>query len=165
MPTDLLTLHLPQLYPADQLPGGLDFRGLDVGMADDLAQCYLMSYPPDVAASDLDEAREEMNATFRGDYGKLRADASTTAWVGGRLAGAIMVVTHSIWDAHLTGPFIIDLFIDPHARGKGIGRALVQHAIATCCDAGDHTLSLRFGQGTSDAAMRIYQWLGFRSVG
>ena len=23
-------------------------------MADDLAQCYLMSYPPDVAASDLD---------------------------------------------------------------------------------------------------------------
>ena len=39
-------------------------------MADDLAQCYLMSYPPDVAASDLDEAREEMNATFRGDYGK-----------------------------------------------------------------------------------------------
>lgn len=47
-----------------------------------------------------------------------------------------MVVTHSIWDEHLTGPFIIDLFIDPHARGKGIGRALVQHAIATCCDAG-----------------------------
>lgn len=38
-------------------------------MADDLAQCYLMSYPPDVAASDLDEACEEMNATFRGDYG------------------------------------------------------------------------------------------------
>ena len=96
---------------------------------------------------------------------KLRADASTTAWVGGRLAGAIMVVTHSIWDEHLTGPFIIDLFIDPHARGKGIGRALVQHAIATCCDAGDHTLSLRFGQGTSDAAMRIYQRLGFRPVG
>ena len=53
MPTDLLTLHLPQLYPAGQLPGGLDFRGLDVGMADELAQCYLMSYPPDVAASDL----------------------------------------------------------------------------------------------------------------
>lgn len=92
----------PPIYPAGQLPGGLDFRGLDAGMADDLAQCYLMSYPPDVAASDLDEAREEMNATFRGDYGELRAGAITTAWVGGRLAGAIMVVTHSVWDEHLS---------------------------------------------------------------
>lgn len=133
-------------------------------MADDLAQCYLMSYPPDVAASDLDEAREEMNATFRGDYGKLRADASTTAWVGGRLAGAIMVVTHSIWDADLAGPFIIDLFTDPAARGKGVGRALVQHAVDVCSAAGDPALSLRFGEGTSEAAMGIYQKLGFQPV-
>ena len=165
MSTDLLTLHLPPTHSADHAPGSLELRGLDAGTADDLARCYLAAYPQGVAASDLADAREEMEATFRGDYGELRADASASAWVDGRQAGAIMVVTHSIWDAHLTGPFIIDLFIDPHARGKGIGRALVQHAIATCCDAGDHTLSLRFGQGTSDAAMRIYQRLGFRPVG
>ena len=164
MSTDLLTLHLPPTHSADHAPGSLELRGLDAGTADDLARCYRAAYPPGVAASDLTEAREEMEATFRGDYGELRADASASAWVDGRLAGAIMVVTHSIWDADLAGPFIIDLFTDPAARGKGVGRALVQHAVDVCSAAGDPALSLRFGEGTSEAAMGIYQKLGFQPV-
>ncbi|UBH23564.1 GNAT family N-acetyltransferase [Micrococcus porci] len=162
MSTDLLTLRLPAAHAADHVRGDFEFRGLDTGTTDDLARCYLMGYPPGVAASGLAEAREEMDATFRGDYGELRADASATAWVDGRLAGAIMVVTRSIWDADLAGPFIIDLFTDPAVRGKGVGRALVQHAVDTCSAAGDAAVSLRFGEGTSEAAMGIYRRLGFR---
>lgn len=133
-------------------------------MANGLARCCLTSYPPGVAATNLDDAREEMDATFRGDCGELRVDARTSAWAGGRRAGAIMVVTRSIWDAHLTGPFIIDVPADLHARGKGIGRTLAHHAIEACPVAGDRTLRLPFGEGTSDAALRIRQRLGFRPV-
>ena len=78
MSTDLLTLHLPPTHSADHAPGSLELRGLDAGTADDLARCYLAAYPQGVAASDLAEAREEMEATFRGDYGELRADASAS---------------------------------------------------------------------------------------
>ena len=53
---------------------------------------------------------------------------------------------------------------DPAARGKGVGRALVQHAVDVCAAAGDPALSLRFGEGTSEAAMGIYQKLGFQPV-
>lgn len=160
MPTDVLTVPLgAPIRP--ELPDGVRLHPLDAGDADALAAVYLESYPPGVAASDLADARREMAATFRGEYGTVRTDASVSAWHEATLVGAIMVVDHSIWDAWLAGPFIIDLFVSPAHRGLAIGRALVTHAIGACTDAGDPTLSLRFGVGTSAAAMAIYRELGF----
>lgn len=72
-----------------------------------------------------------------------------------------MVVERSIWDEGLEGPFIIDLFVSPQARGRGVGRSLVQHAVQICALAGDAALSLRIGVGTSPAALAIYASLGF----
>lgn len=105
-----------------------------------------------------------MDATFRGEFGELRADASATAWVDGQLAGAIMVVTRSIWDADVDGPFIIELFAAPDVRGRRVGRTLLHRAMSACAAAGDGALSLRFGEGTSQAAMAIYLDLGFQPL-
>ena len=47
-------------------------------------------------------------------------------------------------------------------RGRGFGRQLVTAAMRACRSAGDATLSLRIGEGTSDAARALYRDLGFR---
>ena len=87
------------------------------------------------------------------------------AEAGGRPAGAVLTVERSIWDEGLEGPFVIDLFVDPQLRGRGIGRALMTGAMLACRNAGDAQLSLRVGEGTSDAAHRLYGSLGFRRAG
>ena len=161
MPTDILSLPLGSLTGADPNHACVTLRPLESATIAELASIYLESYPPGVAVSDLEEATEEMEASFRGDFGTLRSDASASAWHDDHPVGAIMVVEHSIWDEGLEGPFIIDLFVSPMSRGLGAGRALVSHAVASCTRAGNSTLSLRFGDGTSPAAMAIYRDLGF----
>lgn len=161
MPKDLLTLPLVDR----QLPGAssshVALGPLAAASADDLADLYLVSYPSGVAAADLADAQQEIAATFRGEFGILRTDASATAWIDHHPVGAVMVVERSIWDEGLEGPFIIDLFVSPQARGRGVGRSLVQHAVQICALAGDAALSLRIGVGTSPAALAIYASLGF----
>ena len=77
------------------------------------------------------------------------------------MLGAVLVAEGSIWDGWLAGPFIIDLFVSPQARGIGAGRLLLEHAVRACRAAGDERVSLHIGEGTSPAALRLYQGLGF----
>lgn len=162
MPDDILTLPLTDAPSAPlATDAAITLDPLDSDDTEALAAAYLAAYPPGIAAADLAEARAEMDASFSGEYGALRADASASAWHDGDLIGAIMVVARSIWDEDLEGPFIIDLFVSPAARGLGAGRALVAQAVRACQQAGDTAISLRFGEGTSDPAMRIYRELGF----
>ncbi|RKQ36837.1 GNAT family N-acetyltransferase [Kocuria tytonis] len=163
MPSDLLRLSLAPTVSAsvDRQSSQIGIRPLEAVDTAALAEVYFDSYPRGVAVDDVGAARKDIESTFCGDYGRLRLDASASAWRGNRLVGAVMVVERSIWDKHLDGPFIIELFVSPSSRRVGAGRALLQHAIATCVAAGDPALSLRFGEGTSSAAMKLYHDLGF----
>lgn len=161
MPTDILTLQLTDEVTQRFEHPGLTIRPLEASQLEALAGLYLASYPPGIAAADVVEAETEMRETFAGAYGQLREDASASVWRDGELVGAIMVVHHSIWDENLEGPFIIDLFVAPAARGLGAGRALVRHAVSTCSRMGDSAISLRFGEGTSASAMHLYRSMGF----
>lgn len=163
MPSDLLTADL-SLLPARALPEPLP-RIIRTDDLEPLARLYLISYPPGIGAGSHAEAISEIAATFEGDYGVLRPGASLVAEAGGRPAGAVLTVERSIWDEGLEGPFVIDLFVDPQLRGRGIGRALMTGAMLACRNAGDAQLSLRVGKGTSEAAHRLYGSLGFRRAG
>ncbi|WP_130873241.1 GNAT family N-acetyltransferase [[Pseudopropionibacterium] massiliense] len=163
MPSDLLTADL-SLLPARVLPES----SLRIVRTDDLealARLYLVSYPPGIGAANPAGALSEIAATFEGDYGVLRPGASLVAEADGRPAGAVLTVERSIWDEGLEGPFVIDLFVDPGLRGRGIGRALMTGAMLACRNAGDAQLSLRVGEGTSQAAHHLYGSLGFRRAG
>lgn len=161
MPTDLLTLRPPSPPALHPTPAATTLVRLTPDLGADLARVYLASYPPEVGAADLAEARAEIAATFAGDYGVLRHDASAAGLVDGRCVGCVMVVERSLWDHDLEGPFVIELFVDPAARRRGLGRALMTHAVAACVAAGDPALSLRFGEGTSPEAHHLYADLGF----
>ncbi|MGO1593978.1 MAG: GNAT family N-acetyltransferase [Ancrocorticia sp.] len=152
----------PLLPPMSAAKGpSLSIKPLASATREQLARLYLSSYPPEVGTATLSEARQEIEESFAGTYGVLRDDASGVATVSGRPIGAIMVTERSIWDEGLLGPFVIDLFVAPEARGNGAGAMLVGHAVEACRAAGDSKLSLRIGEGTSPAAHAIYSKWGF----
>ena len=158
--SDLRTLRLADLPRSRGSAAAL--RPVTPADRDALARAYLDGYPPEVGASDPADAAAEIDATFAGDYGRLRTDASLVAEVGGRLVGAALTVERSIWDPDLDGPFLIDLFVVPSSRRRGVGESLLRAAAAACRAAGDTSLSLRVGDGTSPAAHQLYARLGFR---
>ena len=145
MPSDLLTADL-SLLPARTLPEPLP-RLLRTDDLNPLAWLYLIIYPSRIGSGKYSEVLSEIAATFEGDYGVLCPGASLVAEAGGRLAGAVLTVERSIWDEGLEGPFIIDLFVDPQLRSRGIGRALMTGVMLACRNAGDAQLSLRVGKG------------------
>lgn len=161
-------IHTLSLRAPLVLPGTADritVRPLGPADRDVVAQLYLDSYPPGVGAVDLASALDEITATFTGQYGELRIEASLLAHIDNTPAGAIFTASRSIWDRDLEGPFIIDLFVDPSHRGAGAGRALVIGAIKECAANQDRTLSLRVGEGTSPQAHSLYAGLGFLPLG
>ncbi len=163
MPSDLMTLTLSGRVTRPPLKiDEVKLRALEVSDRDALAAAYLAAYPPGVAAASLGDAEQEMDATFNGEFGTLRPDLTRVAEVQGLPVGAILIVEKSIWDPQLDGPFIIDLFVHPDATGTGVGRALLDHAVHACAAAGDATLSLRIGEGTSSAAHALYARVGFK---
>lgn len=139
----------------------VELRAIRTSDRDALATAYLAAYPPGVAAASLDDAQQEMDDTLAGEFGKPRLDLTRVATLQDRPVGAILVVDKSIWDRQLDGPFIIDLFVHPDIRGVGVGRALLDEAVHACAAAGDGTLSLRLGEGTSPAAHALYARAGF----
>ncbi|WP_433676020.1 GNAT family N-acetyltransferase [Microbacterium gorillae] len=155
------TLELIPSPVLDAIPEHVSLRHIMAADRDDLAALYFVSYPPDIGAADLQDAIAEIDMTFAGDFGELRLDASQIAFVSDEPAGAILVTAASIWDADLPGPFVIDLFVDPGFRGRGVGGALMTAAIAACQRRSDRTISLRVGEGTSAAANALYTRLGF----
>ncbi len=161
MTTDLRTLDLNKSQTEPAHDADSEIREIRPADLEDLAQLYLVSYPPEIGAPDLFEAKAEIEATFAGEFGQLRTSANLIAFHQGTPAGAILTVTKSIWDPELSGPFIIDLFVSPRYRKQGIGRALVTSLISACKAADDTQISLRVGEGTSSSAYSLYSKLGF----
>jgi diamine N-acetyltransferase len=60
--------------------------------------------------------------------------------------------------------FVDELFIQPGARGLGLGSRLVRHAAEVCRGLGVNALHLETEDSNADAT-RLYARLGFRSYG
>ncbi|HJV66587.1 MAG TPA: ribosomal protein S18-alanine N-acetyltransferase [Geomonas sp.] len=59
---------------------------------------------------------------------------------------------------------ILDVAVDPSLRGRGIGRLLVESALASSRERGAEIISLEVRVGNLDA-IALYQRVGFREIG
>ena len=55
--------------------------------------------------------------------------------------------------------------VDPARQGEGIGRALAEHVLAWAKDAGYHGMQFNAVVETDAGALRLWQALGFASIG
>ena len=86
----------------------------------------------------------------------------TRRLVVGQLIGMVHYIQHrSCWT---TGDYIYlqDLFVKPDIRGKGVGRALIQHVYTAAADAGASRVWWLTHESNSDA-MQLYDRIADKS--
>jgi ribosomal protein S18 acetylase RimI-like enzyme len=141
-------------------PAGVALQLLEERDLGAVGEAYWRTYLGTPDEMTLTEATDDVLASWRGDYGRWLADGSLGAWHDGELVGAVLTVTDAPWDDAPPGPFIIDLFVVPGARRRGIGRALVRNVQSRL----GVSIALRVDD-TAAEARALYTDLGFRARG
>jgi GNAT superfamily N-acetyltransferase len=108
-----------------------------------------------------DESFEALVAEVLGKFVRKLDPARERAWIAerdGKIVGSIFCVSKSKTVAALRV-----LYVEPSARGLGIGNRLVDECIAFARKAGYQTLTL-WTNSVLDSARRIYQAKGFMLI-
>jgi DNA-binding MarR family transcriptional regulator/GNAT superfamily N-acetyltransferase len=108
-----------------------------------------------------DERFEALVATIVGDFGARHDPARERCWVAdldGEIAGSIFLVKHRAGVGKLRL-----LYVEPWARGRGIGEQLVTACVAFGREAGYRKITL-WTQSELLAARRLYTKFGFVCV-
>jgi ribosomal protein S18 acetylase RimI-like enzyme len=114
---------------------------------------------PDHEHDTVEAAVREMRGIALGHILGPYLDVSQVATADSALVGACLVVDRD-GAAPDGGPWIVDVFRDPEANIKGIGRALLTHSLHAARQAGLPALSLAVSHDNANA-LRLYSELGF----
>jgi ribosomal protein S18 acetylase RimI-like enzyme len=160
------------LPPTTAQPG---IRSLAVAELPLIAPAYVAGYAGTVVSFTPAEGEADVAATGAGEYGvyqpehsaiaestiranpRLRRPGSADSHESRQCVGAIIVVRDAPYPDVPRGLFILDLFVVPDRRGRGLGRALLLHAVRR---AAAETISLRVDVGNAPA-LALYRSLGF----
>lgn len=140
-------------------PTDIALRALARAELPHVSDAYWRTYLTTPSEMSRDEAQDDILASWNGTYGRWLTDACLGAWQGKDLLGAILTVVDAPWADVPPGPFIIDLFVLPHARRRGIGRALVNAVRGRL----KTSIALRVDD-SAHAARALYESLGFRTA-
>jgi ribosomal protein S18 acetylase RimI-like enzyme len=105
--------------------------------------------------------RPEGPAFYRGD---LTPENTLVAVVDGEVAGYALVTPPTPLPASAHVQMLRGLAVDPAFQGRGIGRALVDAAVAEAAVRGAVKIWLRV-LATNDVALRLYAAAGFETEG
>ncbi len=103
----------------------------------------------------LEDAREEVQRLFAGDYGPMLWAVSELTERAGRVVSATLLTTFE------GRPFVAFMLTAPAHQGRGLGRAGLLRAINRLAAAGETVVRLVVTQGNAPAE-RLYERLGFR---
>lgn len=146
-----MDLPIRRLRPAD----AACFQALRLAALTDSPTAFGAS-PAEEAGRSLDEVAQSLgDAAGRAVFG---------AWAGDELAGLVAVGREAAAKEQHRG-FIRSMYVAPGQRGRGVGRALLQAALDHAwAQPGLRQLHLDVGAG-NQAAIALYQALGFVPVG
>jgi GNAT superfamily N-acetyltransferase len=112
----------------------------------------------DTLGTDDPQHRDESTFTAAQWRRRLRVHAQFAAVANGRPVGLIGAQRENTASVYL-----YSLWLEPDARRRGLGRALVSAAVDWARTEGANTVTLRV-HATNDAARQVYEDLGFRTV-
>lgn len=152
---------VPYVRDVAPIPGAAArIRPLTEGDVVELADTYWRSYRQESPGFTLAHATQDIARILSGHHGRVVAEASLLAVVDGRAAGAVITVIDPPYPATPAGPYIVDLYVVPAERRRGVGGALVLHAVSAL---GGRTVHLRVDDGNG-AAVQLYTAHGFTPV-
>ncbi len=135
------------------------------GDSEALGALYWDSYPKGAAAIDLEDAIEEMEGVFDGEYGTPVESASLVIENSeGALIGCVQTVTSPPWEGIPAVPFVIELFVHPDQRRRGLGSVLLLSAAQACHELGWESIALNMQEETASEAAHLYRSLGFAEI-
>jgi GNAT superfamily N-acetyltransferase len=92
----------------------------------------------------------------------LGAPSRLARGADGSIVGAVVVAAMPASDSWTGDPWIPEVFVVPESQGRGLGGALLAHAMQACADAGYKRLGLTATRG--NPAQRLYERCGFRTI-
>lgn len=125
-----------------------------------IRRAYPPGHPDEEEGTD-DEIVADIHARLGGERLGPHLPGCAVVRDSGRPVGLI-IVNRVPGEPPFGGPWISDVCRDPDARYRGIGRALLEHAIACNQEEGETGLSLAVTVG--NPAQRVYERLGFQIV-
>ncbi|WP_298132399.1 GNAT family N-acetyltransferase [Micropruina sp.] len=151
--------------PAPETPAGVTLRPQMPSDAQALGALYWDSYPKGAAAVDLEDAVEEMEGVFAGEYGAPVEQASLVVEDSdGTVIGCVQTVTSPPWEGIPAVPFVIELFVHPEHRRRGLGTLLLLSAANACHELGWESMALNVQEETAGEAQHLYNRLGFVEI-
>jgi ribosomal protein S18 acetylase RimI-like enzyme len=134
--------------------------------AEELGRINFRAYSPghpDHEHETVEAAVREMRGIALGHILGPYLDVSQVATVDEALAGACLVVDRDGAPPE-GGPWVVDVFRDPAANVRGIGKAMLIHTLHSSRAAGLPALSLAVSHENANA-MQLYTELGFADAG
>ena len=151
----------------------MTIRECSAGDHDAVVALSLRAWTPVFASVD-DVLGEELSALLHGadwrvhqarEVRETLEDASQQVWVAELSAQVVGFAAAAVFDAQRMIGEIGMVAVDPAAQGRGVGRALTEHAAGWLQDRGMRVAMVETGGDAGHApARRVYERLGFRSM-
>lgn len=126
----------------------------------EIGAVYFTAYEEGLAGENIEEATADIAASYDGEYGEFWMEGSAVAEVDGEIVGVLLAVRQAPWDQTPRGPFIIELFVGPDYRGRGVASRLLDHCLDTMASLGAESVGLRV-LADNQQAQSLYAWAGF----